>query len=192
MPTPRTTSPELRISTPTDTTIVLTRTFNAPRRLVWEAMFTPERMRRWMLPPPGWTLTTCECDPREGGALELAWKSEEADPAMTLRGVFTEVVLHEWAVHTETMALPSGQTIGSLLEKHEFAEMDGITSLCITQTYAAKEARDGAIASGMDQGMETCYQQLDAVLAQARLGRVSTRAAEVQAKAPSRATSPRS
>jgi len=162
-----TTSPKgLQVSTPTDTTIVLTRTFNAPRRLVWEAMLTPNKMRRWMLPPPGWTLTICECDAREGGALNLAWKSEEADPAMTLKGVFTEVVLHERIVHTETMALGSGETIGSLLEKHEFAEKSGITTMRITQTYDSKEARDAAIASGMDQGMEACYQQLDAVLAQ--------------------------
>ena len=159
------TSPRgLRISTPTDTTIVLTRTFDAPRRLVWEAMFTPDKMRRWMLPPPGWILTTCTCEARLGGALELAWKSEEADPAMTLRGVFTEVVLHERIVHTETMALGSGQTIGSLVEKHEFAEKDGVTTMRITQTYESKEARDGAIGSGMDQGMEACYVQLDAVL----------------------------
>ena len=159
------TSPRgLRISTPTDTTIVLTRTFDAPRRLVWEAMFTPDKMRRWMLPPPGWILTTCTCEARLGGALELAWKSEEADPAMTLRGVFTEVVLHERIVHTETMALGSGQTIGSLVEKHEFAEKDGVTMMRITQTYESKEARDGAIGSGMDQGMEACYVQLDAVL----------------------------
>jgi uncharacterized protein YndB with AHSA1/START domain len=156
---------DLQISTPTDTTIVLTRTFDAPRRLVWEAMFTPDRMRRWMLPPPGWALTVCECEARVGGALKLAWKSEEADPAMTLQGVFTEVVLHERIVHTETMALGSGQTIGSLLEKHEFAEKAGVTTMRITQTYESKEARDGAIASGMDQGMEAGYKQLDAVLA---------------------------
>ena len=156
----------LQISTPTDTTIVLRRTFDAPRRLVWEAMFTPDKMRRWMLPPPGWTTTTCVCDARVGGALELAGKSDEADPAMTLRGVFTEVVLHERAVHTETMALGSGQTVGSLVEQHEFVEQGGATALRITQTYASKEARDGAIASGMDQGMEACYQQLDAVLAE--------------------------
>ena len=86
---------QLQISTPTDTTIILTRAFDAPRRLVWEAMFTPDKMRRWMLPPPGYTITTCVCDPRVGGALELAWKTDEADPAMTLRGVFTEVLLHE-------------------------------------------------------------------------------------------------
>ena len=81
----------LQISTPTDTSIVLVRAFNAPRRLVWEAMFTPDKMRRWMLPPPGWILTTCHCEPRVGGALDLAWKSDEADPAMTLRGKFTEI-----------------------------------------------------------------------------------------------------
>lgn len=156
---------ELQISTPTATTIVLTRSFDAPRRLVWEAMFTPDKMRRWMLPPPGWTIKTCECDLRVGGALDVAWTSEEADPAMTLRGVFTEVVPHERIVHTETMALGSGQVIGSLVEKHELSEEGGVTTMRITQTYAAEEARDGAIASGMDQGMEACYQQLEALLA---------------------------
>ena len=155
---------EMQLSTPTDTTIVIVRTFNAPRRLVWQAMFTPEKMRRWMLPPPGWTVTTFECDARVGGAVNIAWKSEEADPAMTLRGVFTEVLPHERMIHTEIMALGSGQMVGSLVEKHEFAEEGGATTMRITQTYASKEARDGAIASGMDQGMEACYQQLDAVL----------------------------
>lgn len=157
---------DLQISTPTDTTIVLTRAFNAPRRLVWEAMFTPDKMARWMVPPPGWTLSRCECDAREGGVLKLAWKSDEADPAMTLQGVFTEVVPLERAVHTEQMALGTGQVIGSLVEEHAFSEQGGITSMRITQTYLSKDDRDGAIASGMDQGMEACYQKLDAVLVQ--------------------------
>jgi uncharacterized protein YndB with AHSA1/START domain len=156
----------LQVSTPTDTTIVLTRTFNAPRRLVWEAMFTPAKMRRWMLPPPGWILTTCECEARVGGALKLVWKSADADPAMTLQGAFTEVVLHERIVHTETMVLGSGQTIGSQVETHEFAEKGGVTTMRITQTYDSKEARDGAVESGMEEGMECGYKQLDAVLAQ--------------------------
>jgi uncharacterized protein YndB with AHSA1/START domain len=156
----------LQVSTPTDTTIVLTRTFNAPRRLVWAAMFTPDQMRRWMLPPPGWTTTICECEARVAGALRVVWKSEEADPAMSLLGVFTEAVGHERTVHTETMLLGSGQPIGSQVETHEFAENNGVTTMRITQVYVSKEARDGAVASGMDQGMEACYQQLDAVLAQ--------------------------
>ncbi|WP_437715923.1 SRPBCC domain-containing protein [Sorangium sp. So ce448] len=160
-----TTSPRgLQISTPTDTTIVLTRTFDAPRRLVWEAMFTPDKMRRWMLPPPGWTVTSCECDARVGGKLSVAWKSDEADQVMTLRGEFTAVAPHEHAVHTETMALGSGQMIGSLVERHEFADKGEATAMSITQTYNSKEDRDGALASGMDQGMEACYQMLEALL----------------------------
>lgn len=155
---------KVHVSTPTDTTIVLMRAFSAPRRLVWEAMFTPDKMRRWMLPPPGLTMTTCQCEPRVGGALDVAWKSEEVDPVMTLRGRFTEVVVHERAVHTETMTLGSGQEIGSLLERHELSEEAGVTTMRITQTYASKEARDGAMASGMDDGMEACYQQLEAQL----------------------------
>ncbi len=156
----------LQVSTPTDTTIVLTRTFNAPRRLVWEAFFTPDKMRRWMLPPPGWTTTVCECEPRVAGALRLVWKSAEADPAMALHGVFTEAIAPERMVHTETMLLGSGQPIGSQVETHEFAEKGGVTTMRITQVYVSKEARDGAVASGMDQGMEACYKQLDTVLAQ--------------------------
>jgi uncharacterized protein YndB with AHSA1/START domain len=130
-------------------------------------MFTPDRMRRWMLPPPGWTMTVCECEARVGGALRLVWKSEEADPAMTLHGVFTEVITHERIVHTETMVLGSGETIGRLEETHEFAEKGGVTTMRITQAYGSKEDRDGAITSGMDQGMEAGYERLDTLLAQA-------------------------
>ena len=154
----------LHISTPTDTTIVLSRTFSAPRRLVWEAMFTPDKMRRWMLQPPGFTLTVCEVNARVGGVLNVASKSDEADPAMTIRGVFTEVAPQERAIHTEIMALGSGQIIGALVEKHEFTENAGTSTMRITQTYESKEARDGALGSGMDEGMEACYQQLDALL----------------------------
>lgn len=161
-PTP---SKGLQITTPTDTTIVITRTFNAPRRLVWEAMFTPDKMRRWTLLPPGLTMTVCECDARVGGVLRLVSRSEEADPAMTLLGVFTEVVPHIRAVHTETTMLGSGQVVGSLVEMHEFAEKGGVTTMRITQTYPSKEARDGVIASGMDEGLEACYERLDALLA---------------------------
>ena len=155
----------LQLSTPTDTTIRLNRTFDAPRRLVWEAMLVPDKMRRWMLPPPGWSTSVCECEPCVGGGIRLAWKSAEADPAMTLYGVFTEVVLHERIVHTETMVLGSGQPVGTVVETHEFEEARGVTTLRITQVYPSKDARDGALASGMDQGMEAGYEQLDALLA---------------------------
>src|SRR6187397_1776993 len=156
----------LQVSTPTDTTIVLTRTFHAPRRLVWEAMFDPVKMRRWMLPPPRWTMTVCEVDARVGGALRLAWKNEDADPVMTLRGVFKEGVPHERIVHTETMEMGSGGVVGTLLETHEFAEKGGGTTMRITQAYDSKHARDSALASGMEHGMEAGYEQLDAMFTQ--------------------------
>lgn len=158
----------LQVSTPTDTTIVLTRTFNAPRRLVWEAFTTPDTMRRWMLPPPGWTLTVCECEARVAGALRLVWKSAEADPALSLLGVFTEAVAHERMIHTEVMVLGggAGQPIGSQVETHEFAEHNGVTTMRITQVYASKEVRDCAIESGACPGMEAGFEQLDALLAQ--------------------------
>ena len=155
----------MQISTPTDTTIVLTRTFNAPRRLVWNAFFTPDTMRRWMLPPPGWTMSVCECDPRTAGALRLVWKSADADPAMALLGVFTEARAPERIVHTELMLLGSGHVLGSQVETHEFSERSGVTTMKITQVYASKEARDGAIASGMDQGLEAGFAKLESLLA---------------------------
>lgn len=156
----------LRVTTPTDTTIVMTRAFNAQRRLVWEAMTTPDKMRRWMLQPPGWTLTVCECEARVAGALRVVSKSPEADPAMMLLGVFTDAVEHVRMVHTEMMLLGSGQPVGSLVETHEFTEKGGVTTMRITQVYASKEARDGAISSGASEGIEACYKQLDGLLAQ--------------------------
>lgn len=156
----------LQITTPTDTTIVLTRSFKAPRRLVWEAMTSPDKMKRWMLPPPGLTLNVCEVEARLGGTLKLAWKSAEADPVMTLHGEWTEFSPHERMVHTETMKAASGEIVCYLVEAHEFTEKGGVTQMRITQTYNSKADRDGALASGMDQGMEACYQQLDALVAQ--------------------------
>ena len=156
----------LQITTPTDTTIVLTRDFKAPRHLVWEAMTTPDKMKRWMLPPPGLTLNVCEVEPHLGGSLKLAWKSADADPVMTLHGEWTEFSPHARMVHSEAMKLGSGETVASLVETHEFTEKAGVTQMRITQTYKSKEDRDGALASGMDQGMEACYQHLDALVAQ--------------------------
>src|SRR5262245_58823566 len=133
-------------------------------------MSTPSNRCRCMRPPLGWTLTFCECEARVGGALRLAWKSPDADPIGTLCGVFTEVVPHERMVHTEMMEMASVGPIGSLLEKHEFAEKGGVTTMRITQTYDSKDARDAAIASGADQGMEAGFEQLDAMLAQLAQG----------------------
>jgi uncharacterized protein YndB with AHSA1/START domain len=153
----------LQITTPTDTTIVMVRTFGAPRRLVWAAMTEPDKMRRWMLPPPGFTTTVCEVEPRVGGALRIAWKTADADPAMTLAGTFSEFAPHTRMVHDEVMTLGTGEVIGSLVETHEFFERGDLTEVRITQTYASAADRDGALDGGV-AGMEACYLQLDALL----------------------------
>ena len=75
----------------------------------------------------------------------------------TVNPTQAEVVLQERAVHTERMALGTGQVVGTLVEQHAFVE-EGVTAMRMTQTYPSKEECDGAIASGMDQGMEACYQ----------------------------------
>jgi uncharacterized protein YndB with AHSA1/START domain len=156
----------LQITTPDDTTIVLTRSFKAPRRIVWDALTSPDKMRRWMLPPPGMTLAVCEVEPRLGGTLRLTWKTAEADPFMMLEGEWTEFSPHERMVHTETIKTASGDVVSDLLETHELTEKGGVTQLRITQVYKRKDDRDAALASGMNEGMEACYQQLDTVLAQ--------------------------
>lgn len=154
----------LQVLTPTDTTIVLTRTFKAPRRLVWEAMTTPDKMQRWMLPPPGWSMSACECDARPAGALRLVWKNAENDQAMTMLGVFTEATSPERMTHTEAMVVGSGELVGTQVETHEFAEHGGVTTMRITQVYASKEARDCAISSDMEPCMEAGFKRLDGFL----------------------------
>src|ERR1700680_1854919 len=68
-----TNSPDLEVSMPTDRELVLTRVFNAPRALVFEAYTSPEYLPHWMLGPPGWTMPVCEADLRVGGAWHCAW-----------------------------------------------------------------------------------------------------------------------
>ena len=115
---------DLQMTTPSDNTIVLTRTFKAPRRMVWEAMTSPDKMKRWMLPPPGWTLSVCDCDARVAGALRLVWKNEQGDQSLSLNGVFSEVARQERMVHTELMLMGADQVIGSQVETHELVSRD--------------------------------------------------------------------
>jgi uncharacterized protein YndB with AHSA1/START domain len=155
----------LKVSTPTDTTIVLTRTFNAPRRLVWEAMTDPAKLRRWMFAPPGWIMTACEFEARVGGTYKWAWKNEHADPVMTLQGTMTEVVPHERVVHTQTMEMADGGPAAEFIVGLRFAEQSGVTQMRQTLTFPSKTDRDNALKWGMEKGMEVGYARLDAMLA---------------------------
>lgn len=157
----------LQVSTPTDTTIVITRSFNAPRRLVWEAFTNPEKMRLWMFAPPGWTMTTSEFEARQGGRYKWAWKTADADPMMVIHGTLTEFVPFERIVHTQAMEMTHCGPCGDSTVMLELTERNSVTHAKMTLSYKTREERDAALASGMEHGMEAGYRNLDAMLASA-------------------------
>jgi len=155
----------LEVTTPSDVEIVMTRTFNAPRHLVWNAMTKPELIRRWLYAPEGWTMTVCEGDAKVGGTFHWAWNGPDGKLGLTISGVNREVVPPAKMVHTETMALGDGVPLGELLATVVLTEREGKTHLRMTLLFPSKEARDGALASGMERGVRAGYEQLDEILA---------------------------
>ena len=77
----------LNVATPTDREIVMTRAFNAPRGLVWDAYTSPNLLPRWMLGPDGWTMPVCEVDLRLGGEWRFVWRRSEGSE-MGMRGAY--------------------------------------------------------------------------------------------------------
>ena len=155
----------LDVTTPSDLEIVMTRVFDAPRHLVWDAMNKPELIRRWLYAPEGWTMTVCEGDDKVGGTFRWAWNGPDGKPGLAIWGVNREVVPPEKIVRTESMAMGDGVPLGELLATVNLTEHDGKTTLRMTLLFPSKEARDGAIASGMARGLAAGYDRLDAILA---------------------------
>src|SRR6476620_2015749 len=85
-------SGKLKITTPSDREIAITRIFDAPRELVFEAMTTPALLQRWLLGPPGWTMPVCEIDLKVGGKYRYVWRNERDGSEMGMGGVFREIV----------------------------------------------------------------------------------------------------
>jgi uncharacterized protein YndB with AHSA1/START domain len=165
----------LNVSAPTDCEIVMTRDFDAPRHLVWEAMSRPEYVRRWMFTPPGWSWAECEMDVRVGGKFRWAWNGPDGRPALAIWGEHREVNPPIRMVHTEHMQMgPGAGGPGAgceepepweLLATLELTEQGGRTHLRMTLHFPSKEARDGALASGMERGVGAGYDRLDDILA---------------------------
>ena len=151
----------LQVTTPTEREIVLTRVFDAPRRLVFDALTRPELLERWFFGPDGWSLVVCEIDLRVGGALRYVWRGPDG-AEMGMRGVYREVVPPERLVHTESFDEPwySGEALVSTV----LVEQGGTTTLTSTVRYESREARDAAIRSNMEQGVAASYDRLAALL----------------------------
>jgi len=155
-----------QVSLPSDREVMVTRAFQAPKALVYEAYTTPELVRRWLLGPPDWTMPVCEMDVRVGGAYRWRWRNDDSGAEFGFHGVFLEVE-PETRLHHNEIYDPgdAGNDMpGEALVTVTFAENDGVTLLTTLIEYDSKEARDGAAASGMTDGMEMSYQLLDALL----------------------------
>jgi uncharacterized protein YndB with AHSA1/START domain len=157
-----------QVTLPSDREVLVTRSFNAPRALVWEAYTKPELVTRWLLGPPGWSMPVCEMDVRPGGKFRWVWRSEEDGSQFGFHGEFRDVEPPAKLRHTEVY--DPGDIGGSMGEAGEatvtvtFEESGGITTLATLVDYGSKEARDAALATGMTDGMEMSYQKLDALL----------------------------
>jgi uncharacterized protein YndB with AHSA1/START domain len=143
-------------TTPTDREIVMTRVFDAPRELVWEAWTSPEHLPRWMLGPEGWSMPICEVDLRADGAWRFAWRHADGNE-MEMRGVYREVTPPERLVSTESWGGDWPETLNTLT----LAEQDGRTTITQRVLYPSKEARDAALRTGMKHGVALSFDRLE-------------------------------
>jgi uncharacterized protein YndB with AHSA1/START domain len=154
---------ELKVTTAGDRELVMTRVFDAPRRLVYDAHTKPELVRRWLLGPPGWSMPVCEMDVRVGGTYRWVWRHDTNGTEMGMGGVYREVKAPERLVTTEKFdeAWYPGESLNTLV----LVEQAGQTTLTQTMRYESREARDAVIKSGMEKGVTASYDRLDDVLA---------------------------
>ena len=155
----------LKLTTSGDREVVMTRAFDAPRRLVYDAHTKPDLVRQWLLGPPGWTMPVCEMDVRVGGRYRWVWRKDSDGSQMGIGGVYREVVAPERLVSTERFdeAWYPGESLNTLV----LVEQGGRTTLTQTMRYESKEARDAVLKSGMESGVIASYDRLEAVLASA-------------------------
>ena len=151
---------ETTYTTPSDRELVTTRAFDAPRDLVWEAWTSPEHLPRWLLGPEGWTMPVCESDLRVGGEWHFVWRSEADGSEMGMTGEYRDVTPPERLVSTQSWGGDWPETLNTLV----FTEEDGLTVMTQTILYPSQEARDAALATGMQQGMDAGFSRLDAYL----------------------------
>ena len=161
------TTDKAQVTLPSDRQVKVTRSFRAPRALVYRAYTEPALVRRWLLGPPGWTMPICEMDVKVGGQYRWRWRSDDKGSEFGFSGTFREVQPPSRIVHTE--AYDPGTVGGSYpgepaIVTVTFTEDGGVTTVTSLIDFGSKEARDGAVATGMTDGMEQSYQLLDRLL----------------------------
>jgi uncharacterized protein YndB with AHSA1/START domain len=153
----------LKLTTPSDREIAMTRVFEAPRRLVFDAHTKPDLVKRWLLGPPGWSMPVCEIDLRVGGKYRYVWRRDRDGTQMGMGGVYREIVAPERIVNTERFdeAWYAGEALNTLV----LVEKGGRTTLTQTMRYESREARDAVLKSDMESGVAASYDRLAELLA---------------------------
>jgi uncharacterized protein YndB with AHSA1/START domain len=157
----------LKLTTPSDREIAMTRSFDAPRDLVFEAYTRPEYLTRWLGVRGGWTFAVCEVDLRVGGSYRYVWRGPDG-MEMGMRGVFLEIVVPERIVGTEKFdqSWYPGEAVWTLT----LLEQSGRTTLTLTVRYDTREARDAVLKSPMEQGVAEGFDKLAELLPTLRRG----------------------
>jgi uncharacterized protein YndB with AHSA1/START domain len=152
-------SNQLTVTTPSDREIVMTRVFDAPRDLVFEAHTSCEHMSNWW-GPRKYEFASCELDFRPGGKWRIVHRAE-GEEDQGFRGEFRDIVRPERIVWTfEWEGMPGHISVDTLtLEEH-----DGKTTITATSVFDSVEDRDGMLQSGMESGAAETYDRLDEYL----------------------------
>lgn len=152
----------LKLTTRGDREIVMTRVFDAPRSLVFDAMTKPELLKRWLTGAPGWSMVVCEVDLRVGGAYRWAWRGPDGTE-MGMGGVHREIIRPERIVCTQLFDQDwtGGEALGTVV----LIEREGKTTLTNTVLYSSREARDAVLKTPMEHGMAMGYDNLAELLA---------------------------
>ncbi len=156
-----------QVTMSSDREVKVTRSFRAPRALVYRAYTEPQLVRQWLLGPPGWSMPVCEMDVRVGGNFRWRWRSEDGGNEFGFTGTFREVQPSSKLVHTEAYdpgTLGDGYPGNDAIVTVTFVEDAGVTTVATLIDFGSKEARDAAVATGMTDGMEQSYQLLDRLL----------------------------
>jgi uncharacterized protein YndB with AHSA1/START domain len=148
------------VTTPSDLDIRVTRVFEAPARVVFDYHTKPEHVQKWLLGPPGWSMPVCEIDLRVGGRYHYEWRNDETGHRFGIRGEYLEIEAPARLVHRERMDGADGDVLCTTT----FVQTGARTTLTITIRFGSKDARDGALQSGMTGGMSISYDRLDETL----------------------------
>lgn len=150
----------LHVTAPGDRRIVMSRTFDAPAHLVFDALTTPHLLTRWY-GARGWGLVACEVDLRVGGRWRFVSRGPD-DAEMVQSGTYREVERPSRLVYTEVFDDQSYP--GETLVEHRLTELAGTTTLTSTLHYPSPDAREIVLRYPMTRGVGQAYDRLDAVL----------------------------